>query len=236
MLGLGNSVSGLTVPDEGSVIPTFDGLQVWYKFNEGLTASGSLITAWADSSGNGNNLTQSTETNQPSKSSPEGGIDLDGSDNFMILDTALDLTAFTIVATITIDDNTLETLFGNGSSGTDFFRLDGSAWTIRTAGSSFQGAMSTSRSDGDSYVLILISQRGASQTRYNLFDLTDGTFTTEGSVTIDNQTFTIGDVGRNSANAHFLNGKVLELAIYNTELSSANARLVADEMTIRTGI
>jgi len=233
MLGLGNSVSGLTVPDEGSIIPTFDGLQVWYKFNEGLTASGSLITAWADSSGNGNNLTQSTETNQPSKSSPEGGIDLDGSDNFMILDTALDLTAFTIVATITIDDNTLETLFGNGSNGNDWLRLNGSTWTIRTLNSSNQAGLTTAKGATDSYVLTLFTEVGASSTKYTLRATDEGD---EGNGTINNQVFTIGDLGRNSAGAYYFDGKVLELAIYNAELSQAQMDTIETDIVDRTGI
>ena len=118
------------------------GLRVWLQNGAGITQNGDNVSAWADNSGNGNNATQSTETNQPLASG--GGIDLDGTDNFMTLSSVENLTTFTIFAVIDIDDNTLETLFGNGSDGTDFFRLNGSTWTLRTAGSSFQNSLATS--------------------------------------------------------------------------------------------
>ena len=205
------------------------GLRVWLQNGAGITQNGDNVSAWADNSGNGNNATQSTETNQPLSSG--GGIDLDGTDNFMTLTSVENLTTFTIFAVIDIDDNTLETLFGNGSDGTDFFRLNGSTWTLRTAGSSFQNSLATSAGN-DKYLLTLYTERGETATRYYLED--DGT--AEANTTIDNQTFNIGDIGRNSANAHYFNGKLYELAIYNVELSASDRQTVEANIMTRNGL
>jgi hypothetical protein len=224
-----NSLRLKTRVSSGFSLTDVDDLQVWLKNNTGFTLNGALVSAWADQSGNNNNATQSTETNQPLKSG--GGIDLDGTDNFMTLGTALDLNGFTIFAVIDLDDTTLETLFGNGTNGNDFFRLSGTTWTIRTEGSSFQNTLTTSAGT-DKYLLTLYADVGASATRYYLED--DGT--AESNNTIDNKTFTIKDIGRNSANAHFFNGKIYELAIYNAELSTSDREAVESDIMSRNSI
>ena len=209
----------------GFSLTDVDNLQVWLQNNTGITLNGALVSQWADQSGNNNLARQTTETNQPTASG--GGIDLDGTDNFMTLNTALNLTAFTIFAVIDLDDTTLETLIGNGTNGDDFFRLSGTTWTIRTEGASFQNTLTTSAGT-DKYLLTLYADVGASATRYYLED--DGT--AESNNTIDNKTFTVKDIGRNSANAQFFNGKIYEFVIYGDELSAANRELVeADIMT-----
>lgn len=209
----------------GFSLTDVDNLQVWLQNNTGITLNGALVSQWADQSGNNNLARQTTETNQPTASG--GGIDLDGTDNFMTLNTALNLSAFTIFAVIDLDDTTLETLIGNGTNGDDFFRLSGTTWTIRTEGSSFQTTLTTSAGT-DKYLLTLYADVGASATRYYLED--DGT--AESNNTIDNKTFTVKDIGRNSANAQFFNGKIYEFVIYGDELSAANRELVeADIMT-----
>ena len=231
MLGIGNNLIHAGVLDEEPILTTA-GLQVWYQFNVGLTASGSNVASWKDSSPNENNLTQGTATNQPLKTSPGGGIHLDGTDNFMTLGTALDLTTFTAFAVIELDDTSLETLFGNGTDGSDFFRLNGSAWTIRTAGNSFQNNLGTGISTGDKRIVTLGTDVGASATTYDL-EL-DGA--AENTVSVDNQTFTIGDIGRNSADAQYFDGKIYEIVIYNTELTSAERAVIEKSIQGRNGL
>lgn len=65
----------------------------WYRYGQGITSSGGLVSAWADQSGNGRNLVQLTGTNQPSVSA-DGTITFDGVDNFMRV-------AFTLVQPVT---------------------------------------------------------------------------------------------------------------------------------------
>ena len=232
MIGLGNRIPSSQNPAAGSIIQTTAGLQAWYQFNTGVQYSGSNVVSWSDSSGNDNNLTQTTATNQGLKTTPLGGVHLDGTDNFMALDTAIDLTTFTVFAAITLDDNSLETLFGNGSDNSDMFRINTSAWLLRTNTNAFQGSLSTAKGT-DSYVVTIFSEVGASSTKYTLRSTGEGE---EDDVTIDNQTFTIGDIGRLSSNAQFFDGKILEVAIYNTGLSQATMQAIETDIVNRTGI
>tara|TARA_Y100001973_G_C5171008_1_gene319074 strand:+ start:889 stop:1575 length:687 start_codon:yes stop_codon:yes gene_type:complete len=226
---LSNSLRLKTRVSSGFSITDVDDLLVWLQNNTGITLNGSNVSAWADSSGNNNVARQTTETNQPLADG--GGIDLDGTDNFMTLDTALNLNGFTIFAVIDLDDTTLETLLGNGTNGDDFFRLNGSAWTLRTEGSSFQGNMATTAGTAK-YLLTLTTEVGGSATRYKL----EANGTQESAIILDNQTFTVKDIGRNSANAQFFNGKLYELAIYGDELSAANRELVEANIMSRNGL
>lgn len=44
------------------------GLQLWLKYNTGITQSGGVVSSWADSSGNGRNATQATVIRRPTLS------------------------------------------------------------------------------------------------------------------------------------------------------------------------
>ena len=70
-------------------------LEAWYRFNTGITVTGAGVSNWADQSGNGRDLLQSTDTNRPSLES-DGTILFDGVDNF------LKAAAFTLVQPETI--------------------------------------------------------------------------------------------------------------------------------------
>ncbi len=71
------------------------GLELWCKYNSGITIAGAGVSQWDDVSGNGNHLKQGTDTNRPSKES-DGSILFDGVDNFLKAD------AFTLVQPETI--------------------------------------------------------------------------------------------------------------------------------------
>lgn len=57
-------------------------LELWTRFNSGITETGLGVSQWDDVSGNGNHLLQGTDTNRPSKES-DGSILFDGVDNFL---------------------------------------------------------------------------------------------------------------------------------------------------------
>ena len=56
-------------------------LVAWFRTGVGVTSSGGFASAWADQSGNGNDLLQATGTNQPAYSA--GILTFDGVDNYM---------------------------------------------------------------------------------------------------------------------------------------------------------
>lgn len=72
-----------------------EGLQLWCKYNSGITVTGAGVSQWDDVSGNANHLKQGTDTNRPSKES-DGSILFDGVDNYLKAD------AFTLVQPETI--------------------------------------------------------------------------------------------------------------------------------------
>jgi hypothetical protein len=53
------------VPTSSTPAPPTTGLKAWFKADAGVTASGSNVTAWADQSGNGFDLSQPGGTDQP---------------------------------------------------------------------------------------------------------------------------------------------------------------------------
>ena len=68
---------------EGLVVVKALSPVAWYRYGVGLTdAGGGLCSAWADQSGNGNNLVQATGGNQPAIQA-DNSILFDGVDNFM---------------------------------------------------------------------------------------------------------------------------------------------------------
>lgn len=71
-----NQTAGGYLPSDN---PT--SLVAWFRFGIGITESGGFVSAWADQSGNGNDLLQATGTNQPAYSA--GILTFDGVDNFM---------------------------------------------------------------------------------------------------------------------------------------------------------
>ena len=70
-------------------------LELWTKYNSGITVTGSGVSQWDDQSGNGNHLKQATDASRPSKE-VDGSILFDGLDNFLKAD------AFTLVQPETI--------------------------------------------------------------------------------------------------------------------------------------
>lgn len=57
-------------------------LELWTRFNSGITVTGSGVSQWDDQSGNGNHLLQGTDANRPSKEA-DGSILGDGLAHFL---------------------------------------------------------------------------------------------------------------------------------------------------------
>ena len=81
MLGNGAQLSARNAA--GGYLPSDNpaSLKLWCRFGVGVSESGGFASAWADQSGNGNDLLQATGTNQPAYSA--GILTFDGVDNFM---------------------------------------------------------------------------------------------------------------------------------------------------------
>jgi len=68
----------------GTLTPVTSGLVFRFMQNTGITDVANAVSAWADQSGNGNNLVQATGANQPTKQG-DGTISFDGVNDFMAM-------------------------------------------------------------------------------------------------------------------------------------------------------
>ena len=107
--GMGALESGSPIYGDGGLVsgsPIYGGLsgflpsdlanlELWTKYNSGITVTGAGVSQWDDVSGNGNHLKQATDTNRPSEEA-DGSILFDGVDNFLKAD------AFTLVQPETV--------------------------------------------------------------------------------------------------------------------------------------
>lgn len=90
LMGLeGNPTNGLVVYElnptgyfKDDVGPILANMAAWYRQGIGITSASSLVSQWADQSGNGRHLNQTTATNRPTVQA-DGSILFDGVDNFM---------------------------------------------------------------------------------------------------------------------------------------------------------
>lgn len=69
--------------DGGSTRPINTDMVAWYRLNTGITVTGSGVSKWADQSGNGRDLNQTTDTNRPALQL-DGSILFDGNDNKLV--------------------------------------------------------------------------------------------------------------------------------------------------------
>ena len=117
-LKLALSLNSSKYPSSGAWSPTDEScLEAWYQRGVGVTESGGDITAWSDSSTNGNNITTSVG-NRPAYSS--GVLTFTGAnDDFLSMGSTLDFTGEFTIGYIA-NPTGLGALIGNsGSSGTD---------------------------------------------------------------------------------------------------------------------
>ena len=82
-----NRLGGLNASGGGAGASFVAGLRpaAWFRYGDGITSAGGLVSAWADQSGNARPLLQATGTNQPTLQA-DGSILSDGVDNFLKAD------------------------------------------------------------------------------------------------------------------------------------------------------
>lgn len=94
-----------------SFVPTdIAGCQMWVRSDLGLTFNGSAVTAWADQSGNGRDLSQGTAANQPGYTAASinnlPSINFDGSNDVLFTSSAFSLGTYTVLLVTTGQDGT----------------------------------------------------------------------------------------------------------------------------------
>jgi hypothetical protein len=200
------------------------GLLVWLKPSSlsGLT-DGNTIASWADSSGNGYDSAQATETNKPTKQTVSGFsvARFDGADNFMTNTTlpAMTTGAFTLyvvakrIETAAVYDTFFQ--FGDNTNTNLLLSYDNHAnkrYTVNALGS----APPTTGPNSTTNIEFVKVRRST-----NVFVSVNGGAETDfGDITLNPDAGYI--IGGETAFSQYANLDIIELILYNTSLSAGN--------------
>jgi len=252
MLGLGNSIVTSAFSQEGFELTSINGLQLWLKNKEGVTDNGTLT--WADSSGNSNDATQSTVNSKPDYDSEDGSFDFAGStgSNPIHLDLADDISlgAFTaffaidmvfptpgtsdfyILTDVALGTNKLIQMFKSSQDTTSVFGyvLGGTAGA--PSGTGARG-FSTPPVANTKFVLVITKSAASGATIKFFKNSTEMVSTTlfSSSNTVD-----IEIIGSSQQGGRSHSGKIYEIAIYDSLLSSDNITSVLNNIGERNSI
>lgn len=240
MLGLGNSISHASPI---RLTPTdVSGLMVWLQNGVGITSSGSpaVIDVWADSSGNGNDATTTGGT-RPYLVDGGGEWEGDSDADTLALDSELTLAQFHIFVVVAADETSTNTIVA-GNSTQDFIRIGQSA-NNKAHRMKANGAATTPAdyiattavaTDGTKQLLEYELSSGSSN---NSFLRINGSLEATVSHDGSSNALDIGFVGAtNSSGGSSFNGKIYEVLIYNTALSSSQASDIRSHINDRLNI
>jgi hypothetical protein len=193
-------------------------LVAWYKFNDGITLSGTDVQTWADSSTNSHDMTQATASEQPAYT--DGYLTFNSTDtNNLQTSSQISLTgAFTIgirfypdeFNTVLIADNTTANEFIKATSTTRInIKIDGTNLSLDLDSGTIGNGNIVITRDGAN--LITLHHNGVAQS---------GTGTVSGTSDID-------AIGVRKTDVNPYDGRLWEVQIYN-DTSAALTRLVTN--------
>ena len=237
MLGLGTTIIRSGISSDFSLDQLSD-LTAWYKFNTLITLNGSDVSLWGDSSGNGNDLRQTTASKQPAYN--DGDIHFDGSDDFLGLGANIELGAFTILAVVSTDTTSTnnQTLFAGTTDGKNFFRYDTTTWRFRPeAGASAQGTIVHSLTNGEKFLITVVGTVISGPTlnfavRDNGSAIGDATVTE----TANSAKFGFGHIGIHGTTSQAWDGKISEFAVFSRTLDGEDLTNAEADLMKRHGI
>jgi hypothetical protein len=233
----------------GAFAPTqLSGLVSWHRADLGVTLSGSNVTAWADQSGNGYNLT-GTSTHYPTivtsfssfGNQPAIQFDPTSVGQFLTLGgtptahTACDVFAVYYAETAPIE----AAIWSNRgvsmpSGGTDLFF----GYTTPGIAFAFSDNLPTHGITGGGGYTTRVIQEASFEQSSGLYTLwVNGTQTASGNFTPGTTTANInlanGYVGYDQSNNEYFHGKLAELIIFNRRLTDAERAQVTNYLTAR---
>ena len=193
------------------------GLEAWYKFQTGITLTGSDVSDWNDSSSNTFNLRQLTLLEQPAYNS--GNIDFDASAS-QNLQSASDISlsgAFTVGIKLHPAASNV-TVLGSNTTNNEFFKLmTSTVIRFKTDGSYIEITLDSGTFLADNYLVIT---RNAS----NLI-----TLYLNGVAQSDTETLAgtadINAIGVRKTDLNPYDGTISEVQIYDTESTALTANV-----------
>ena len=245
MFGLGTGITCFDTPDSPALEAGNSYLELWLKFNTGITESGNDVSKWADQSGNENHALQTTSARQPVLDTNRLAFNAAGSDE----DQRLDLTSeivlqeFTIIASLEISLRETMGLIGKASDDCLRFHQGGDFDRISLL------LPSTTDEDADmlnltadiphrtKFIFSMTKAAGPDDNVIVRFDGSDVTDTNTGRNDSDSaNTFTVADVGTAAGNFANWRGYISEMAIFKTALSDDDLTRIENEISTRTGV
>lgn len=216
----------------GGSPPTFSGtLKLWLRADLGITLNGSKVSAWADQSGNGNNVTQGTAADQPPYTAADSNFNGRPSVGpFSSTSYALNASTFTISQPNTIylvayAANTAQNVFFDGSSSRQIIgRAGATTWWIY-AGTT----VDANGANGNPHAFCLTLSSGTG-TLYVDNSQTAAVSSTAGS---DALTGLVVGVGSGDAAP---NGSIAEFLIYSGAHTTAQVQQVFRYLGARYGL
>jgi hypothetical protein len=221
---------------------------LWLKADAGVTTSGTNVTQWVDQSGNGNNVTQATTTNQPQLQTNvfngQPALYFSGPTNFLNNTTQNAVTAgaprtvFAVVKSLCSSDGITPICFRRTAyvhclqtySGTNYIYTDGISNNITTTATLFD----TVKTKQTIATYVTGGTGTAMQYRQNgvLQPTSGATVTTETGFT----GFTIGRREDNSyANYGQTEGWIAEIIVYNSQLNTTDIAAVENYLANKYG-
>ena len=227
MLGLGNSICLSGAPAE--FLPSgISDLEMWLKYETGITTSGSNVTAWADQTGNEHGLVQNTESEQPTLVG--SAVRFDGSDTDMNIDTDISINAnqdFTLITLIATQGSDPSNASIWGSNANNIFRFNDNQ-TFRTK---IGGAGSSDFAEGSAtialttYYTIMLIRSGSTEGNLKVYVGDANTNTTNGGVSWDDaethtdaDAFALNTVMGLSNRSQRLQADIKEMLVYTKAL------------------
>jgi len=251
-LGLHMGVGSPRVRSSGFALTDISGLQAWYKFNTGITTSGTEVSLWDDSSGNNRKMGNITATNRRPEFTAYDNTVIFSSDKYLELNSTYgtdsdfpNTNEFTAFMAVRMPFNSGTTKINNVISGSttndslsvgNLSFLTGSYYSfggnVSDQNYAHTDSVETAFPHVNNQLFVFAVRRSGTtleffrNSRSNVVSST-----TESNTTA---TFDIDVLGTKSASGTEIT--IAEVAVYNSGLSDANFDLVIDDIKTRVGI
>ena len=243
MLGLGSNVTSGYM-SEFETLTDASGLSLWLKNNVGITESTGTVLSWADSSGNGNNATQTDINVRAVKEG--GGLDFEESDgDHYDLASAITIAenqGFCLAVVIDQETDTLNTILSKEPN--DVIQISAHSITITTndGGSvTTTAAFATNTFAAGSKMLVMINRSDGADNKFSFYK--NGTQISTASAGSDNELqgenpygFDVNVIGTRPVAGNFFDGIIYELAFWNKGLSESEIADVNSYLTSTHGL
>jgi hypothetical protein len=222
------------------------GLELWLRSDKGVTLSGSMVTGWADQSGTGDtnkNMVGGGGSANPTYNTSDSSYNNYPSINFadassQFMNSGTWTTSIAQPYTIFVvgnDDGTsgagAEVFVGGATVTNPWFYNNAGLYSLLAGGTDFTSISATGIPE------VFRGEYNGSSSTLSVSKTTPNTSGTVGAGSIGAGTSGVWlGTDEQYESSHFLNGKIVEVIVYNSILSSSNVALVQNYLSARYAI